>query len=106
MSAPPSPQRSAHPQRRQIQLGGSVMYVTTTSTQEELDSAVSIAHERIEALSGVIADSHERLLFALLSLSADLLVTQNKLAALREGTQEKVGHLLEAIEGFERRHQR
>jgi hypothetical protein len=82
------------------------MYVTTTSTQEELDSAVSIANERIDALTSVIADSHDRLLFALLSISADLVVAQHKLTTLREGTQEKVGHLLEAIEGFERRHQR
>jgi cell division protein ZapA (FtsZ GTPase activity inhibitor) len=87
-------------------IAGAPLYVSTSHSDEELTHIAQLATDRVSALKEHIPDSHDCLLFALLSLSADLVEAQDRLKAIQTGTQASVSHLLEAIEGFERKLQR
>lgn len=92
--------------RRLVNINGTPLYINTSQNNDEIDQIVELANARIRELKSLIPDSHECLLFVILSLTSDLIQAQEHLDAIQGGTQTKVSMILEAMENFERRHLR
>jgi cell division protein ZapA (FtsZ GTPase activity inhibitor) len=95
---------SAPTKRRLVNINGTPLYINSSQSSDEIDLIVETANARIRELKSVIPDSHECLLFVILSLTSDLLSAEGRLEEIKGGTQEKVAKILEAMESFERRH--
>ncbi|MBM4290827.1 MAG: cell division protein ZapA, partial [Deltaproteobacteria bacterium] len=89
---------------QRVRVAGRVLSVRAHSGEEHLNAVVREVNERVEQVSHVIPDSTESLLFVLLSVTDELLRTQERLLALQDGAQERVGSILGALEAFERRY--
>ncbi len=89
---------------KRVKVAGRMISVRANSGEEHLNAVVQEINERVEQVSHVIPDSTESLLFVLLSVTDELLRTQERLLELQDGTQQRVGQILNALESFERRH--
>ena len=89
---------------KRVKVAGRQISVRAHSGEAHLNAVVQEVNERVEQMSHVIPDSTESLLFVLLSVMDELIRTQERLFELQEGTQQRVGNVLSALEDFERRH--
>ena len=85
----------------QLNIGGRVLNVRSSSNEDHLYRVRDELNERIKATQAVIPDSHEALLFVALALVDELMNTQDRLYDVQEATEEKIHTLLGLLENLE-----
>ena len=89
---------------QKIKIAGRTLTVKSENGDEHLHYVVEQLNQRIKETQAVIPDSSESILFVALALMDELVSTQQELDHVKHGAQSKIGHLLHALEDFEKRH--
>ena len=89
---------------QKIKIAGRTLTVKSENSEEHLHYVVDQLNQRIRETQAVIPDSSESILFVALALMDELVTTQQELEHIKHGAQNKIHHLLTALEAFEKRH--
>lgn len=85
----------------QLNIGGRVIKVRSSSNEEHLLKVSDELNERIRETQRVIPDSREALLFVALALTDELMNTQDRLDEIQGATENKIENLLNILESLE-----